>query len=169
MASRETPRLLLRLPEAGDLDVFLEIHGDPEVMRHITVIGQPGGRAAAWRTLALLIGHWHMLGYGEWAVVEKATGQVIGRVGLRNPEGWPAIEVGWLIRQSHWGQGFATEAAKAAIQFAFEVVGADHLISMIRPENARSIRVAENIGETFERADTIDGIEMLIYGIHRPC
>src|SRR5205823_14550586 len=107
------------------------------------------GRTAGWRTLALLIGHWHLLGYGQWAVVEKATGHVIGRAGLWNPEGGYGLEVGWVIRRSRWGQGFATEAARAAVQHGFETVGATHLISLIRPDNARSLRVAEKIGETF--------------------
>ena len=89
MVTCETPRLVLRPPAAEDLDPFVEIHEDPEVMRFITVIGNSGGRSASWRMLATLIGHWHLRGYGQWAVVEKATLQVIGRVGLWNPDGWP--------------------------------------------------------------------------------
>lgn len=168
LVTRETPRLLLRPPLPSDLDVFVEIHEDPEVMRHMVSTGQPGGRIAGWRTLALLIGHWHLLGYGQWAVVEKATNQVIGRAGLWNPEGGLGVELGWVIRRSRWGHGFATESARAAVRHGFETVGADHLISLIRPDNVRSIRVAEKIGQTFERMDAQDGIEVRVYGIHRP-
>jgi len=165
MLSRETPRLLLRPPTVEDLEPFVEIHEDPEVMRYMTVIGPLSGRVAAWKLLAVMIGHWHLRGYGQWTVVERATGLVLGRVGLWNPEGWPGIEVGWLIRRSHWGHGFATEAAKEAIDFGFHHVGADHLISIIRRDNARSIRVAEKLGETFERALRFEGAESFIYGI----
>lgn len=165
MVTCETPRLVLRPPSAEDLDPFVEIHEDPEVMRFITVVGVPGGRTSAWRMLATLIGHWHLRGYGQWAVVEKATGDVIGRVGLWNPEGWPGLEVGWVIRRSRWGKGFATEAAREAVRYGFEVVGADHLISIIRPDNNRSIRVAEKIGEKYERPYLVDGVESHVYGI----
>jgi len=165
MLSRQTPRLLLRPPTVEDLEPFVEIHEDPEVMRYMTVIGPLSGRVAAWKLLAVMIGHWHLRGYGQWSVVEKATGLVIGRVGLWNPEGWPGIEVGWVIRRSHWGYGFATEAAKEALDFGFNHVGADHLISIIRSDNARSIRVAEKLGESFERAIRFEGAESLIYGI----
>ena len=166
--TRETPRLLLRPPHASDLDAFVDIHEDPEVIRYLTPLGQSAGRSAGWRMLALLIGHWQLRGYGQWTVLEKSTREVIGRVGLWNPEGWPGLEVGWVIRRSRWGNGFATEAAREAVRFAFEDVRADHLISLIRPDNARSIRVAEKIGETFERTHLMDGTALHVYGLHRP-
>ncbi|HUL72080.1 MAG TPA: GNAT family N-acetyltransferase [Vicinamibacterales bacterium] len=168
MSTRETSRLLLRPPHASDLDAFVEIHEDPEVMRYLTPVGQLAGRTAGWRMLALLIGHWQLRGYGQWTVLEKGTRDVIGRVGLWNPEGWPGLEVGWVIRRSRWGNGFATEAAREAIRFAFDDVRADHIISLIRPDNARSIRVAEKLGETFERTHLMDGTPLHVYGLHRP-
>src|SRR6185295_12240985 len=97
--------------------------------------------------------------------IEKATGEVIGRVGLWNPEGWPDLEVGWVIRRSRWGCGFATEAAREAVRFAFGHVGADRIISMIQPNNARSIRVAEKLGETFERKVTLEGRRIHVYAL----
>jgi RimJ/RimL family protein N-acetyltransferase len=165
MRSRETTRLLLRPPEAADLDALQDIHEHPDVRQHITVVGSIG-RPAAWRMLALLIGHWHLRGYGQWTVVENATGEIVGRVGLWNPDGWPGLEVGWVIRRARWGEGLATEAAREAIAFGFDEVGADRLISIIRPGNARSIRVAEKIGETLVRKDTFDGQDVLIYGMN---
>lgn len=163
----ETPRLILRQPSADDLEPFVEIHEDPEVMRYMKVVGNSSGRVASWRLLALLIGHWQLRGYGQWTVVERTTGVVVGRVGLWNPEGWPGLEVGWVIRRSCWGQGFAPEAARAAMDFAFTTIGADELISIIRPDNLRSIRVAEKIGETLLRTQVIDGVENCVYGIRR--
>jgi RimJ/RimL family protein N-acetyltransferase len=106
-------------------------------------------------------------GYGQWTVVEKVSGQVIGRVGLWNPEGWPGIELGWIIRRSRWGHGFATEAAKAALQWTWDKVDTDHIISIIQPDRVRSIRVAEKIGERFERADFLNGANVHVYGVRR--
>ena len=74
---------------------------------------------------------------------------------------------GWLIRRSRWGHGYATEAARAAVDFAFTTVGAGEVISLIRPDNTRSIRVAEKIGETLQRMQVIDGVENCVYGITR--
>jgi RimJ/RimL family protein N-acetyltransferase len=167
VTERETPRLLLRPPVPDDLDPYIEIHEDPEVKKQVTVQTSAVGRTAAWRMLAMLIGHWHILGYGQWTVIEKATGQVVGRVGLWNPAGWPGLELGWVIRRSRWGLGFATEAAREGLRFAFDAVGADHVISMIQSDNDRSIRVAEKIGERFERESSLDGAPMLVYGLTR--
>ena len=100
-------------------------------------------------------------------VVEKANAQVIGRVGLWNPEGWPGLELGWIIRRTRWGHGFATEAASAALQWTWENVRTDHIISIMPPDNVASIRVAEKIGERFERKDVMNGANVHIYGIHR--
>ena len=167
MIARETARLLLRLPQASDLDPYIEIHEDPEVQRHLFVPTPLHGRAAAWRTLAVMAGHWQLRGYGQWTVIEKATGEVIGRVGLWNPEGWPGLEVGWVIRRSRWNNGFATEAALEAVRFAFDELGADHLISLISPDNEPSLRVAAKIGETFERVHQANGHLVHLYGLHR--
>jgi RimJ/RimL family protein N-acetyltransferase len=167
MPSVDSERLLLRPLEEGDVRPFMEIHQDPEVMRYILPGAPPGGMMVAWRNVAMMIGHWHLRGYGQWAVVEKATGELIGRVGLWNPEGWPGVELGWVIRRSSWGHGFATEAARAALQWAWDSVETDHIISIIQPENTRSIRVAEKIGEQFERTDILHDRPVHIYGIHR--
>jgi RimJ/RimL family protein N-acetyltransferase len=168
MVTRETARLLLRPPQVEDLEPFVEIHEHPEVMRFLSGIGPATGRVAAWRLLALLIGHWHLRGYGQWAVVEKATGELIGRVGLWYPEGWPGIELGWVIKRSRWDQGFATEGARAAVDFAFNDIGADRIISMIQADNPRSIRVATKIGETYAETRTFNGQELQVYALSRP-
>ena len=167
MATRETERLLLRVPVEADLDAYMAIHSDPDVRKHLTIVGGRGGRAAAWRTLAMVIGHWTLRGYGQWTLIEKATGEVVGRAGLWNPEGWPGLEVGWVIARQHWGRGFATEAARAAVEFAFAHTGAARLISLIQPDNHRSIRVAEKIGESYEGTTMLEDTEMLVYGLRR--
>jgi RimJ/RimL family protein N-acetyltransferase len=117
--------------------------------------------------MALFIGHWNLRGYGWWAVEDRRTGDFLGRIGLYNPEGWPGIEVGWLLRRDVWGAGLATEGAIAALDFALNVVGADHVISLIDPGNARSIRVAEKIGERYERDLVHKEKTVAVYGTRR--
>jgi RimJ/RimL family protein N-acetyltransferase len=163
----QTERLLLRAWRPDDFEDFARISADPEVMRYIAS-GQPATRSQAWRAMAVFVGHWSLRGYGLWATEERATGRFIGRIGLWNPEGWPGLEVGWLLDRACWGRGLATEGARAALDYAFTTVGADHVISVIDPQNTRSISVAEKIGERFEREYDLDGNRSLIYGITRP-
>ena len=167
----DTSRLRLRLPETSDAEPMIEIHLDPEAIKNVLLTGgpsPPGELRVAWQNIAMMIGHWHLRGYGQWVVVEKASGEVIGRVGLWNPEGWPGIELGWIIRRSRWGHGFATEAARAALEWAWDNIHTDHIISIIQPDSLPSIRVAEKIGERFERADSLNGASVHIYGVRRP-
>lgn len=117
--------------------------------------------------MALYLGHWELRGYGLWAAVEKATGRLVGRLGLWNPEGWPGLEVGWLLERASWGRGLATEGGRAALAHAFERLGASRVISVIHPDNAPSIGVAERLGETFERTAHVNGFDVLIYAIDR--
>ena len=109
-----------------------------------------------------------MRGYGLWAVEEKASGEFIGRIGLLNPEGWPGLEVAWTLARERWGNGFATEGAKAALDYAISVLKLDHVISLIHPDNAASIRVALRLGERLERQVELMGVMRSVYGIHRP-
>jgi RimJ/RimL family protein N-acetyltransferase len=164
----ETDRLVLRPFLAEDFESFARMCADREVMRYIND-GRALTRGEAWRALAMFAGHWGLRGYGQWAVVEKATGAFIGRAGLWNPEGWPGLEVGWFFDRARWGHGFATEAGLAALDWAFRVLGAERVISVIHPKNVASIRVAERLGERFERAMVLDGgIEVVVYGRRRP-
>jgi RimJ/RimL family protein N-acetyltransferase len=166
--SIETPRLLLRLPQASDAQPLLEIHEHPDVTKYVVTSATPGGITGAWRSIAMMLGHWQMRGYGQWTVVDKSTGEIVGRVGLWNPEGWPGIELGWITRRSRWGEGLATEAARASLAWAWAHTEADHIISLIDYDNVASIRVAEKIGETLEHTDDRDGTPVQTYGIYRP-
>ena len=95
----ETERLRLRAFREDDLDAFAAIYADAEVMRFIGD-GNVADRDGTWRVMSLLLGHWQLRGYGIWAAEEKETGALVGRIGLWNPEGWPGLEVGWLLRDS---------------------------------------------------------------------
>src|SRR4051812_16413878 len=117
----ETPRLRLRLPRPSDLDRFILMYGDREVMRYVGT-GQAGGREEAWRGIALMLGQWVMRGYGLFAV-EDRQGRLLGRAGLIHPEGWPGLEIGWTFLRDAWGMGYASEAALAARDDAFRRLG----------------------------------------------
>ncbi len=161
----ETERLVLRMWRESDAGPYAEMCADPEVMRYVG--GKPMTGPEAWRNLAMVIGHWHLRGYGMWAVEERAGGDFVGRVGCWQPEGWPGFEVGWVLRRNFWGRGFATEAARASLDYAFDELGQTHVISVIHPDNRASIRVAERIGEKLEGETEVFGIKVLVYGIDR--
>ena len=161
----ETERLRLRQFCEADLDAYARMTADAETMRWVG--GQVFTRAEAWRHIAYLLGHWALRGYGLWAVEEKATGRLLGRVGLYYPEGWPGLEVGWLLARDAWGHGYATEAGAAALDFGFRVLLAPRIVSVIHVENAASIRVALRLGERFERHIEVMGFPCALYGMTR--
>lgn len=167
MITLESDRLVLRPFVEDDLDDYARLCADPEVMRHVGS-GKTLDRAESWLSIAGILGHWQLRGYGLWAVDEKASGNFVGRIGLHYPEGWPGLEIGWRIMREHWGRGFATEGARAAANYAFETVRAEHVLSVIQPANTASIRVAEKLGETFRERRELAGREVLIYGIDAP-
>ncbi|HYE14769.1 MAG TPA: GNAT family N-acetyltransferase [Pyrinomonadaceae bacterium] len=168
MVELETERLRLRMWRLEDYEWYARTHADEEVMRYLAPNGKPMTRHEAWRSLAFIVGHWQLLGYGHWAVEEKSSGMLVGRVGFLNPEGWPGFELGWTLAREHWGRGFATEAARRAMDYAFDDLGRDHVISLIQPANQNSIRVAERLGEKPEgRTKLFGDLEVLIYGISR--
>ncbi len=162
-----TERLFLRQFLESDLDEYARMCANPEVMRYIGD-GRTLGRDEAWRSMASALGHWVLRGFGLYACEEKATGRFVGRVGIINPEGWPGMEAGWLIGRDSWNRGFATEAATAVIRMAYESLGTTRLISLIRPENAASIRVAEKLGAVPEKTMTLMGAPALIYAYSAP-
>ncbi len=149
---------------ADDLDAYHSMCTDPEVMRFLGE-GKPLSRTGAWRHLAIFLGTWQLRGYGTWAVEDKTSGQSIGRVGYVHPEGWPGIELAWALARPFWGQGLDTEAARACLQLGFSSFGFTRVISLIHPDNRRSISVAERLGAQKEGAAEIFGRPALIYAI----
>lgn len=97
----ETERMVLRPFRDDDLDAYAAMSADPEVTRYLSGDGATMSREDAWRSMAMLAGHWTLRGYGTWAAELKATGELAGRVGLHNPEGWPGLEVGWAFARAH--------------------------------------------------------------------
>ncbi|MEN8721516.1 MAG: GNAT family N-acetyltransferase [Alphaproteobacteria bacterium] len=161
-----TNRLILRPFCANDLDQYMTMVGDRDVMRFIGA-GVTMDRMSSFHSLASILGHWALRGYGLWAVEEKATGALVGRIGFFNPEGWPGLEVGWMLGRDHWGKGYATEGAAACLEWGFDTQGMTDVISCIQPRNVASIAVAERLGQRQIREERLQGIPVLIYGMDR--
>lgn len=159
-----TERLRLRALRKNDLDDYAALKADPEVTRHLGG-GGPWDRDRSWRHLAFLIGHWQLAGSGMWALEQKETGTFLGLAGFAEPEGWPGCELAWTLARRWWGHGYATEGARAALDYAFTVIKKDRVISLIHPENRASIRVAERLGQSLQGRIDHFGREMLCYGI----
>jgi RimJ/RimL family protein N-acetyltransferase len=140
-----TERLILRVPEAADLDGWAAMAADAETMRFI---GGTASRSGTWRQLCTMRGSWDIKGFAMFSVIERATGAWVGRLGPWEPEGWPGKEVGWGIAPQFAGKGYAYEAAVAAMDYAFGVLGWDRVIHTIDPENTRSIALAVRLGSS---------------------
>ena len=168
----ETPRLTLREWRDSDVDAYARICAAGEVMRHM--LPQRGiTPAEAAFDVQLLREHWAKQGFGHWAVEEKESGRFVGRAGLKHHDNWPLepdnTEVGYLFARPVWGRGYATEAARAAIAFAFETLEREEVISIARPQNAASRRVMEKAGLSYagETRWEARGIDVVWYSIRR--
>ena len=146
----------------ADLDAYAAMCADPEVMRFLGT-GVTLDRSEAWRSMAGFLGHWALRGYGMWALEEKQTGTLVGRSGFLNPEGWPGFELGWTLGRPFWGKGFATEAARRALDYAFEDLARKRVISLIRPANTPSMRVADRLGMVRAGEVTLLGGTAFVY------
>ncbi len=142
-----TERLILRPFEESDLDAYTELLTTPE-LRHSFRLSESFSRRDAWLGMAQWRGQWELRGSGQFALEERASGRFVGRAGLHRPESvdWPGLEVGWALHPDSWGQGYATEAGAASLAYAFGVMGATEVFSVILPSNHRSQRVARRLG-----------------------
>jgi len=162
-----TERLRLRAFRKSDLDDYAALHADPEVLRYLFGGAQPWDKGRSWRHLAFLLGHWQLGGTGMWAVEHRGTDAFLGMIGFAEPEGWPGFELAWTLARRWWGNGYATEGARAALAYAFDTLGRNRVISLIHPQNLASIRVAERIGQSLQGRVDVLGREMLCYATDR--
>src|SRR5688572_16836987 len=161
----ETKRLRFRLFRDSDFPTYEQWTSRMEIMRYLG--GKTFDRIQAWRHLAYQIGHWQMLGYGYYAVEEKASGKLVGRVGYTNHPGWPDFELGWTIVPEYQGRGYATEAARFLLAYAFDALDQARVISLIHPDNAPSRRVAEKLGQRIDGETVVLTMPVLIYATAR--
>jgi RimJ/RimL family protein N-acetyltransferase len=146
----ETARLIMRGYRADDYPAFLAMHQEPAFYRYLSPAPMP--QEEVWKTMLRSAGHWALLGYGFWALEEKATGQFIGGVGYLHlkrdldPPLGDAPEMGWVLAAGAHGKGYASEAVAAAIAWGDAYFHHARTVCIIHPENLASQRVAEKFG-----------------------
>lgn len=164
----ETPRLTLRLMRPSDLDDLLKIFSDPRVMESFDSSPFTRDQMRFW--LQRNLDHQQVHGYGLFSVILNTDQVLIGNCGLEHMEvgGQPSAELGYDFRSDYWGQGHATEAARAVREFAFKELGLESLISLIRVGNSASRRVSQKIGMELLDEITRNGIRYWKYEIQKP-
>jgi ribosomal-protein-alanine N-acetyltransferase len=145
----ETARLRLRPFREGDLDDLARLYADPAVMRYLGT-GKTLDRAETWRQIAGFLGHMQLRGYSTLAIEDRASGQFLGECGPTYPEGWPMLEVGWVVDPRRQREGIATEAGRASLEWSFANLDVARVCSIIRAENLASARVAAKLGAKVE-------------------
>lgn len=160
----ETPRLILRPPAPEDFEAWCAFHADETVMEHL---GGTQGRELTWRSICGMVGAWTITGFSMFSVIEKDTGQWVGRLGPWQPEGWPGTEIGWGLARAAWGKGYATEGAAACMDYVVDVLGWEEIIHTILPENTASRHVATRLGSTcLRQVPTPPPFEGMIWDVY---
>jgi RimJ/RimL family protein N-acetyltransferase len=143
----ETDRLILRrVDPEKDFEAWAKAMADENTVRYLGT--KPMSRNDAWRSMAVVMGHWEIRGFGFFSLESKETGEWVGRVGPWYPEGWPDKEVGWTISPEHLRKGYGTEAARASIEYAFTVLGWEKVIHLIMEGNEASMALAKSVGSS---------------------
>jgi RimJ/RimL family protein N-acetyltransferase len=163
----ETARLILREFSPEDADALMKVVSDPETMRYYPA---PLTRLQVDEWIKRNGQRYQTDGVGLWAMVLKSTGEMIGDCGIirQHVEEEFLYEVGYHLRRDHWGQGLATEAAVACRDWAFANLNVDRVISLIRPENLPSIKVAERNGMTIWKDINWRGMRHYVYSVNKP-
>lgn len=140
---------MLRPFREDDVDAYAALLRTPEVRASLH-LPDDIGREQAWLGMAQWLGQWELRGTGQWALEDKATSAFVGRAGMHFPErpDWPGIELGWALHPDHWGNGYATEAGAAGVEYAFAHHDVDAIYSVILRENTASQAVARRLGFT---------------------
>ncbi len=152
-----TQRLLLRPPTAGDLPALAALHADATVMAYFR---SPMDRTDSDAFMARAAAHREAHGFGFWTVERRTDGAVLGLVGLLVPtftaHFTPCVEIGWRLARTHWGQGYAGEAATATLAFGFDALGLAEIVAFTVPANRRSWRLMERLGMRRDPRDDFD-------------
>jgi ribosomal-protein-alanine N-acetyltransferase len=162
MPEIETSRLRFRILSPADLESLQLIFKDPEVMKYLGA--EPGATLSTTETedvLERMIDFWSRHGFGRWAVLNKRDDQFIGLCGFRLLDSIP--ELFYLFAKENWGQGLATEAAKAVVRYGFEELGFERIMAATRHANIGSIKVLTKIGMRYEKEISHSGVKALCY------
>ena len=162
----ETPRLRLRPFVPEDAEALFEYRSDPEVMRYIAT-GTDRTIEDTHKVLDRYFKHQEKYGFSKWAVELRESGELIGDSGLLVLEDGPDFELGYRFARKYWGQGFATECARAWLEAAFSRFGLERVVAFAHPDHAPSIRVMIKLGMTFERPVRFLGMDCVLYSINK--
>lgn len=176
----ETERLILRKPRAEDAPELAVAYADPETVRYIGD-GSTATLAEVGQAIARWLERWDANGIGLFSIERRDDSRVLGRAGflvwdsatwrvadLADAGERSETELGWMLAREHWGHGYATEAALALRDWGRAEKGLARLISLIRPGNERSVRVAKKIGERYEREIVMHDLPALLYALQGP-
>ncbi|WP_299599781.1 GNAT family N-acetyltransferase [uncultured Tateyamaria sp.] len=141
-----TDRLILRGARRDDFDAFADMLASDRAV----FMGGPFDRAAAWRLFAMNLAGWPLDGFGVWMITDRTTGAFMGDVGISHPDRFPEPELGWTLTAAAEGKGFATEAARAALNWYWANTDAQSVVSYITPGNTRSEALATKLGATLD-------------------
>jgi RimJ/RimL family protein N-acetyltransferase len=163
----ETARMRLLPWQADDWLLLRPIGRDPQVMRYISD-GEPWPDERILEFVGRQVAHFDRLGYCLWKLLLKETSEMIGFCGLQPLDGTAETEIGWWLAQAWWGQGLATEAARAALRDGFERAGLKRIVAVALPANRASIHVMEKLGMKYEREMIHRGFDVVLYAVNRP-
>ena len=167
ISSRNTTRLTLCPLQAANALSLHNIYQMEEVLRYFPPSPPPTIEKVE-RFLAGQEKHWQTYGYGNWGVFLKGESEIIGWAGLQYLPELEETEVGFLLSPSHWGKGYATEAAQASLRFGFENFDFDHIIALVHPENLASRRVIEKCELRYQETIPLWGIDLMRYRLNHP-
>jgi RimJ/RimL family protein N-acetyltransferase len=160
-----TPRLVLRAFTAEDAEALHRLLSEEGVLRYFPATDPPS-MDRVQQMISRLLTHWQERGYGLWAVESQSSGQLLGRCGLQYVTELDGAEVDFILGKAFWGRGFATEAARASLQFGFEL-GLERVVGIAHVQNKASQRVLEKVGMTLVEQRQFWGIGCYLYAIER--
>ncbi len=163
----ETNNLFLRPFSRADLDDLAALNGDREIMKYIS---PPLSKEQVAVVIDWFTAEWDRLGYGWFALFERATGDFVGQCGLQCLEGKPDaedIEIAFVISKTYWGKGYATEAAQAVLTFGFKEAGLERIVALTMEENTPSQRVLDKLGFQYEGNRKLYERTVMYYSLRR--
>ena len=161
-----TARLYLRAFDEADVDPMHRILCGQDVLRYFPR-SDPPPRERVERMIGRLTQHWAEHGYGVWAVTSRTGGGLLGRCGLQYLPETDEVEIDFLLGRDFWGQGFATEAGRASLQFGVEKLAVERVVGIVHPENRASQHVLEKLGLKFAERKSYFGMDCLRYVVER--
>ncbi|MEM9023994.1 MAG: GNAT family N-acetyltransferase [Bacteroidota bacterium] len=163
-----TQRLLLRPYTMDDVEAAYQVNLDPETSRYTGDRGVKSREEIREILQGRILTDYRLYGYGRFAVIYKATDRYIGFAGIKFLPEFGEPDIGYRFASEYWGQGLATEAGHATIDFAFGTLGLPRLIGLVLPENTASVRVLEKLGFAYEKTVETEGLQAAYYGLNRP-